>query len=75
MRIGEPQTPAPQTSAHYQSPAEELHEQVLVAFEDANILTRLALAESLERRTRWAALPQSVRTLFESVVVGMGISD
>lgn len=73
MRIGGPATPAP--ARHYQSPAEELHEQVLVAFEDANILTRLALAEALERRTKWEQLPQSVRTLFESVVVGMGIGD
>lgn len=74
MRIGEPQTPAPRPS-HYESPAEELHGEVVNAFEDANILTRLALADALERKTKWDDLPPSVRKLFEDVVAGMGIGD
>lgn len=74
MRIGGPPTPAP-AAPRYVTPAEELHDCVLEAFNDAGLLTRLALAEALEHGTTWGSLPQNVRDLFAAVTVGMGISD
>jgi hypothetical protein len=73
MRIGDDASPTPRP--HYVSPAEELHRAVLDAVADANIVTRMALANAFEARTEWASLPASVRSLFESVADELGLSD
>lgn len=65
----------PTAPRHYRSPAEELHENVLAAFDDASLLTRLALAQALEQGTPWEDLAPAVRELYQRVTVGMGISD
>lgn len=75
MRIGDKTPPAAPPAPRYVPPAEELHGQVVDAFNRAGILTRFALADALERGTQWANLPQAVRDLFQSVADGMGISD
>lgn len=74
MRIGDGGS-SPTAKPHYVTPAEELHAAVLEAFNDANIVTRMSLADALQAGTPWSRLPESVRTLFESVAHAMGISD
>lgn len=68
MRIGD----APPSTRANQSPAEELHECVLAAVDDASLLTRLMLADALKNGTPWAELPEGVRALFERVVRDQG---
>lgn len=55
--------------------AAELHAEVLAAVNGASLLTRMALADSLENGTEWLSLPSSVKQLFEDVVAGLGLAD
>lgn len=69
MRIGDV---PPSASTSDMSPAEELHEYVLAAVDDASLLTRLMLADALKNGTPWIDLPEGVRFLFERVVKDQG---
>ena len=75
MRIGGDGGSSPPARPRYVSPAEELHAAVLDAFGDANIVTRMSLADALQAGTPWARLPGSVRALFEAVADALDLSD